>query len=90
MGVLHDSNWPVEVQHIIIILGILEILGIQQNIICQFLVWIVSLKFSPSKILYCTVLCIHFILSMYSRVQKSQHFVIIISFKVNIQHILLR
>ena len=42
-------------QRIIIILGALEILGIRQNIIRQFLVCIVSPKISPSKILCCTV-----------------------------------
>ena len=31
------------------------ILGICQNIICQFLPWVILPKFSPSKILYCTV-----------------------------------
>ena len=31
------------------------ILAIRQNIIRQFLLWVISPKFSPSKILYCTV-----------------------------------
>ena len=30
-------------------------LGIRQNIICQLLLWAISPKFSPSKILYRTV-----------------------------------
>ena len=39
-------------QCIIITLGTLVIMDIHQNIICQFLVWTVSPKFSPSKLLY--------------------------------------
>ena len=35
------------------------ILGIRQNIIRQFLLWVISPKFSPSKILYRTVIKTH-------------------------------
>ena len=44
--ILNNSNWPVKGQHLIIVLGLLEILGIRENIIRQFLVWTVSPKFS--------------------------------------------
>ena len=43
-------------QHIIFVLGTSIILGILQNIICQFLWSTVLPKYSPSKILYHTVL----------------------------------
>ena len=43
-------------QCIIITVGTLAIMDIHQNIICQFLVWIVSPKFSTTKILYHTII----------------------------------
>ena len=54
MGVPYDSNWPCSESRYLIILGALEILDIHQNIYI-YQPNSGSPQFSPSKILYHTV-----------------------------------